>query len=421
MKIQNIRQYQNLVTEEKGWTESFCCAVEKLEAQGGGLLYVPPGHYKTCSIRLKSHIRLHLEQGAVLEFLGDPVQYEVVEMEFEGIPGNMYMPCIYAYGAEDIALTGTGTIDGQGWNWWKDWKKLPYARPYLIGLEQCSHVLIEGVRLINSPSWTVHPLYCEDVRIHGLTIQNPKDSPNTDGIDPDCSKNIRISDCMIDVGDDCIAIKAGTEDTPKPISCENIVITNCSMVHGHGGIVIGSEMSGGIRNVTVSNCVFQDTDRGVRLKTRRRRGGAMERLAFQNIIMDRVVCPLTFNMYYNCGKNGEERYVWEKTPYPANESTPVIRDILIQNLIVHDASAAAGFFYGLWESPIQEVTLSNLTIYMDPDGQAGYPAMLSQAEPMRRKGIFLRNVKNLKLSQISVKNVLGETIDADETVSLSDC
>ncbi|MDO5424201.1 MAG: glycoside hydrolase family 28 protein [Eubacteriales bacterium] len=414
----NINQFEKFVTTKTGWTESFRRAIAELEKQGGGTLCVPPGTYATCSIRLKSHICLHLEQGAQLRFLDDREAYEIVDTEFEGIPGKMYMPCIYAFEEEDVAVTGTGTIDGQGARWWKDRQELPFARPYLICFERCSHVLLEGVRLKNSPSWTVHPLYCDDVRICGVTIQNPADSPNTDGIDPDGSRNIRISDCLIDVGDDCIAIKAGTEDTTNPLPCENISITNCTMVHGHGGIVIGSEMSGGVRNVTVSNCVFQDTDRGIRLKTRRRRGGVVERLLFQNIIMDRVMCPFIFNMYYNCGKNGDEPYVWAKCPYPADETTPRIRDIRIQNVLVHDAQAAAGFFFGLPEASIERVTISNATISMDPAGKAGTPAMMKDAKTMEGAGFYLRNVNGLRLNQVFVKVGKGAVVDADETVSM---
>ena len=414
----NIRELEVLVTEEKGWTDSFRCGVERLRKQGGGTLYVPAGEYFTCSIQLFSHINLHLEQGAVLRFLDDHGLYEVVEEEFEGIMGRMYMPCIYASDAEDVSVTGQGMIDGQGKRWWKEWKGMECARPYLICFKRCCHVLLEGVRLVNSPAWTVHPLYCEDVRIHGISIKNPADSPNTDGIDPDGSRNVRISDCLIDVGDDCIAIKAGTEETKQLVPCENIVITNCNMVHGHGGIVIGSEMSGGVRNVAVSNCVFQDTDRGIRLKTRRRRGGSMERLSFQNIIMDRVMCPFTFNMYYYCGHNGKERYVWEKVPYPVDETTPAVRDVLIHNVTVYGASAAAGFFYGLPESPIERVTISNTTVCMDPEGEEGQPAMMGQMEPMKGHGFYLRFVKGLTMSQVRVEHVQGDVVDGDDTVEV---
>lgn len=188
------------------------------------------------------------------------------------------------------------------------------------------------------------------------------------------------------------------------------------MIHGHGGIVIGSEMGGSVRNVTVSNCVFQDTDRGIRLKTRRKRGGTMERLLFQNIIMERVICPLTFNMYYFCGKNGKEKYVWDKQAYPLDETTPAIRNIQIQNLMVEGAQAAAGFFYGLPEQPIENVKIANCSIHMNPDGPAGHPAMLSQMEPMTARGFYLRHVKNLVISNTEVFGYEGILEDKDETV-----
>jgi polygalacturonase len=415
MAFKNIKDYANLVTENRGWTEAFQKAVSDIENEMGGTLYVPSGIYETCSILLKDNMKLELEHGAVLKFIDDCQLFEVIETEFEGILGKMYMPCIYAKSSVNVSVTGGGTIDGQGMRWWKDKNQLPYSRPYLICFEDCKNVRLEGVTLINSPSWTVHPVYCDNVLIHGISIKNPADSPNTDGIDPDSSSNVRISNCMIDVGDDCIAIKSGTEDTKNKRPCENITITNCNMIHGHGGVVIGSEMSGTVKNVTVTNCVFQDTDRGIRLKTRRRRGGAMEHLTFQNIVMDRVICPITFNMYYYCGKNGKEKYVWDKEPYPVDESTPAIRDISISNLIVNNAQAAAGFFYGLPEQPIENVTISNSVIRMNPEGPAGNPAMMGNMEPMKAAGFFLRHVKGLVLNQVKISGNITPDIDFDET------
>lgn len=151
-------------------------------------------------------------------------------------------------------------------------EELQYPRPKLISFDGCNRVTLKDLTLVNSPSWTVNPIRCQDVTIDNLSIHNPADSPNTDGIDPESCVNVRISNCHIDVGDDCIAIKAGTEDTKERIACENIAITNCTMIHGHGGVVLGSEMSGDIRNVVISNCVFKQTDRGIRLKSRRGRG-----------------------------------------------------------------------------------------------------------------------------------------------------
>lgn len=415
MGVKDIKYYIGRKTAEKGWTDAFKQAIADMEKEGGGTLYVPSGIYETCSICLKDNMRLELDAGAVLKFLDNRELYEVIETEYEGIKKKMYMPLIYARQAQNVSVTGTGVIDGQGMRWWKEKDTLPCARPYLICFEECQSVSVEGVTLKNSPAWTIHPIYCDNVKIHGVTIHNPADSPNTDGIDPDCSSNVRISDCIIDVGDDCIAIKAGTEETKNKRPCENITVTNCNMIHGHGGVVIGSEMSGTVRNVTVTNCVFQDTDRGIRLKTKRRRGGAMERLTFQNIVMDRVISPITFNMYYYCGEKGKEKYVWDKAPYPVDETTPVIRDISISNLIVNDASACAGFFYGLPEQPIENVTISNAFIRLKPEGPAGNPAMMGNIEPMRAAGFFMRNVKGVVLNQVKLMGNITPDADCDET------
>ena len=265
----------------------------------------------------------------------------------------------------------------------------------------------------------MHPLYCEDVAITGISVKNPWDSPNTDGINPDGCRNVRIYNCQVDVGDDCITLKSGTEKTPERRPLENVTITNCNMIHGHGGIVIGSEMSGGVRNVTVSNCVFRDTDRGIRVKTRRKRGGTVENLLLNNIVMDRVSCPFVFNMYYYCGPEGKERYVWDKEPYPADEGTPVFRNIHISNVSVTDAAASAGFVYGLPEQPVSNVTFSNVSITMDPDGKPGLPAMMGQLEPVSGAGFFLRNAEGFVFDNVKIRGTKGPELDLDESVDLS--
>lgn len=414
----NILLLKEISSGGKDWTLAFQKAVSMLEEKGGGTIYVPSGSYSTRSIQLKSHMTLYLDSGAVLDFKDDYENYQIVDSEFEGSAARMYMPLIFADHANQVAIIGNGCINGNGKRAWKERATLPYKRPYLICFQYCTDVKLEDVMLRNSPVWTVHPLYCDNVMIHGITIKNPSDSPNTDGINPNGCSNVRISDCLIDVGDDCIAIKAGTELTPVRRPCENITIMNCNMLHGHGGIVIGSEMSGTIRNVTVSNCTFQDTDRGIRLKTRRRRGGAVEMLTFNNITMNRVLCPFVFNMYYCCGTSEQDRYVWEKIPYQNDEGTPSIRNILISNMIVTNASAAAGFMYGLAEQYVENITFSNCSISMNPNGEPGMPDMLSNMEPMKAAGFFLRNAKNIVFDNVTIFNTVGEIIDKDDTVEL---
>ena len=403
----NIREYESYCTAEKGWTGAFEEAVAALERVGGGTLVVPAGIYETCSIELKSNMTLYLEAGAELRFIQNWQMYRVVQSEFEGRSENLAMPCIYACGAENVTLCGHGTVNGQGEYWWKNKATIPVGRPYLICFERCTHVKVLDVKLMNSPVWTVHPLYCDDVEIRGITIRNPKDSPNTDGINPDGCCNVRIADCLVDVGDDCVTLKSGTEDTPVKRPCENITITNCNMVHGHGGVVIGSEMSGGVRNVVITNCVFQDTDRGIRVKTRRGRGGSMESILVSNVIMDRVLCPFVFNMYYRCGMNGGSYK--DKFAHEVDGSTPMIRNIQIQGCRVTDASACAGFFYGLPEMPVENVVISDCTISMKEGAEGGCPGMMEDLPPMAQEGIFMRYARNVVFRNVQVQNYKNST------------
>lgn len=416
----NILDYASLSSDGTCWTEAFRSACEALRDAGGGVLTVPPGDYTTGPIRLYSHTTLEIRSGAVLRFLRDREAYPLIDLEFEGIPGKGYMPCLFAEDAEDITVTGHGILDGQGDRWWDMVRKrvLDHPRPYLICFSRCHHVVLENVALRNSPCWTVHPLRCSNVVCRGLNIVNPWDSPNTDGINPDCSSDVRILDCTIDVGDDCIAIKSGTEDTPDPLPSERVLIANCHFLHGHGGIVLGSEMSGGIRNILVSNCIFYETDRGIRLKTRRGRGGSVEGLRVSSLTMDRVMCPFVFNMYYFCGKDGKTERVRSKEPLPVSGTTPILRDVSVSDVTVSHCSACAGFFYGLPEMPVEGVTLRDVTVIMDPEGKPDRPAMMDGCPEMSRRGFFLRNAKNVDIRGVRVLNADGPAVDSDTGVTV---
>lgn len=417
----NILDFQEYSENGTDWTLAFEKAVEAVQSRKGGTLFVPSGQYKTRSIELKSNMTLYLDAGSELLFLDDIEKYELLDGEFEGIYRKMYKPLIYMSKAENVTIKGEGKINGNGRKWWERiWDKtLNEARPCLIYFEYCENIKIENVYLTMSPCWTVHPLYSNNVVVHGVTIKNPADSPNTDGINPDACTNVRISDCIIDVGDDCIAIKAGVEETPVKRVCENITITNCQMIHGHGGVVIGSEMSGGVRNVTVSNCVFQDTDRGIRLKTRRRRGGFMEKLSFNNIIMDRVMCPFVFNMYYFCGKLGKEPWVSDRNPAPVDEGTPAIRDISISNMTVVNATACAGVICGLPERHVENIRFSNCTISMSDKGEPAKAAMMKDIEPMKGAGFFMRYASDIIFENVTMQNVSGQDVDKDDSVEFT--
>ncbi|MEI9974725.1 MAG: glycoside hydrolase family 28 protein, partial [Ignavibacteriota bacterium] len=275
-------------------TAAIARAIDAAAKAGGGTVVVPPGRYLTGAVTLKSNVAFEVEAGATLLGSPDPEDYPL----HDSVWGERqeYSSLIYADGAEHITLRGRGTIDGQGQNWWKrmgwpdrrkiapeqrtaaeraELAKLANGRPHMIKLVRCKYVVIEGLHLINSAEWTVHPLLCEFVRIDGITIENPVPSPNTDGINPESCRNVQIMNSRIDVGDDCVTLKSGKDAAGRRVGRpdENITITNCVMLRGHGGVTIGSEMSGGVRNVVVSNCVFQGTDVGIRVKSQRGRGG----------------------------------------------------------------------------------------------------------------------------------------------------
>jgi polygalacturonase len=416
----NLADYGHLAADGL-WTGAFRAAMEALASQGGGTLTVPPGRYLTAPIRLFSDTTLHLEPGAEIVFTDDETLFPLVDMEFEGIPGMAYMPCLYVRDARNVRVTGAGAIDGGGARWWAKFRdgSLAHPRPYLVCFHHCKDVAMDGVVLFNSPCWTVHPLYCDNVSLTNLYIKNPADSPNTDGINPNGSSNVRIADCVIDVGDDCIAVKAGTEDTPVKRPCEHIVIKGCRMLHGHGGVVIGSEMSGGVRDVQVANCRFLGTDRGIRLKTRRGRGGVAERLSFRNIEMEDVLCPFVFNMYYFCGKGGKLPSVRDKAPRPVDGGTPALSDITIENITVRGATACAGFLYGLPESPVRRVRISGCTVEMTP-GNPGRPAMMDDLGEMEAAGLYLRNGEDIDIRGLRVTNQRGPALDMDGSVKLAE-
>lgn len=420
-----MRRSEYVITEfgaapdKKMNTAAIQQAIDTAAENGGGKIVIPAGVFMTGALILKSNICLYLNPGAVLRFSEDQKDYPVVSSRWEGVQQQVYASCLYAENAENISVTGFGILDGNGRNWWhmfrNDREVLKYPRPKLISFHQCSRITIRDVRLIDSPSWTVNPILCEDVTVDNVSILNPADSPNTDGIDPDSCKNVRISNCHIDVGDDCIAVKAGTEETEKRVACENVTITNCTMVHGHGGIVLGSEMSGDIRHVTISNCVFQGTDRGIRLKSRRGRGGIVEDIRVSNLVMDDVVCPFIINLYYFWGPKGEEEYVWSKDPQPITEATPCFRRIHFMNITTKNVQAAAGFIYGLAEQYASDITFDNIRISLAEDAKAGEPAMMMGIEKMKNQGFLVHFAENVVFERVSIENHVGQAFQMEDT------
>lgn len=394
-------------------TPAIQSAIEACCQAGGGTVYFPAGHYVTGSLFLRSNVTLHLDAGATLLGSENLADYPVMDGRWEGADQKTYAPLIAGSDLDNIAIIGRGTIDGRGSMWWKLHKenKLAYPRPRLISFTNCNNVLIESITATNSPAWTIHPIHCENVTVDKVTVINPADSPNTDGINPDSCRYVRISNCYVSVGDDCVTLKSGQESNGRDrlAPCENIAITNCTMAHGHGGIVIGSEMSGDVRRVVISNCVFTGTDRGIRLKSRRGRGGVVEDIRVTNVIMENVLCPLTMNLYYACGAWGDQM-VADKQSRPVTDGTPRFRRIHLSHITAREVKYAAGFLFGLAEMPLQDVCLSDVSIAMSPDAEAGYPEMADDMELMQRAGLFVRNARGLKLHNVEVTGQLGPAL-----------
>lgn len=389
-------------------------AIDAASKAGGGTVYFPAGKYLTGSIHLKSNITIFIDAGAELHFSDDFDDYlPMVESRFEGVDVISFSPLFYAYNAENIAIKGSGKINGHGKKWWdfmkgykegqrrSKWQimfdslnkniimpddmgqlKNGFSRPPFIQPMYCLNVLIEGITITNSPFWTVNPEFCENVTVNAVTILNPP-SPNTDGINAESCKYVHISNCHISVGDDCITIKSG-KDLPgrtKNIVAENYTISNCTMLSGHGGVVIGSEMSGGVKKVTISNCIFDGTDRGIRIKTTRGRGGVVEDIRVDNIVMKNIhEQAIVLDMEYAKMK-----------PEPLSERTPRFRNIRFSNITAYTKQAM--FINGLDEMPVQEISLNDVVF---------------EAET----GITIKNAKDIELHNVRVNTKQGSALQA---------
>jgi len=322
--------------------------IDVAAAAGGGTVRVPAGKFLTRPFTLASRINLHLERGAVVLITDDLAHYPVA--------GNRYQDTITVSDAQDVEISGRGVIDGQGAAWWAAFRSNPAMthRPYLIKLSNCTRVLVTGVTLKNSPMFHLVPQNCTDVTIQGIHISAPANSPNTDGIDPS-GWNFLISDCAIDTGDDNIAIKPVAARVPGN---KNFLIRDCTFGHGHG-YSIGSGTVGGIEELTVSHCTFDQTDSGIRIKTGRDRGGLLQNVTYENLKMKAVKNPIYIIDFYP-ERNAPKDPATEK-PEPVTKRTPINKNIVIRNVTATDCPTA-GTIRGLPEMPIDGVTLANVKL-----------------------------------------------------------
>ena len=417
----NVREHGAIGDGQALDSPAIQSAIDLCAEQGGGTIYLPAGQYLTGSLFLRNNISIHLDSGAVILGSESLEDYPVIQSRWEGIYQDTYAPLIGGDHLQNIAVLGRGTINGRGAVWWKakQEKTLAHPRPRLISFSDCTNVLIEGITATNSPSWTINPVHCQNVNIRGVTIINPADSPNTDGINPDSCRLVRISDCYVSVGDDCITIKSGTEHEhpDRYAPCRDITITNCTLERGHGGVVIGSEMSGGVKNVVISNCVFIGTDRGIRIKARRGRGGTIEDIRVSNLIMDGVLCPFTMNLYYHIGEQGNLS-VSDKNPRSVNPGTPRLRRIHFSHITAREVKYAAGFLYGLAEMPLEDISFTDVSISISDEADSGYPEMADDIPSMSQAGIFIRNARHIRLEHVEVTGQHGPMFDIDNSTEV---
>lgn len=404
-----------------------------------GRIVVPEGTYWTRPILLKSNITLELKKGATLLASPDVKDYKVLEGEvpfgsdedkklqiatWEGNPFRCYQPFVAAYHAENIAIVGEGKIDGNGENgiWYIDPKNQPIGRPRLLFFNSCDGVTVHGITTCRSASWTNHPFFSKNVSYLDARIEADKDSPNTDGCNPESCDGVRIIGTTFSVGDDCIAIKSGKIYMGKKYKTpsRNITIRNCLMQHGHGAIVLGSEIAGGVKDLDVTRCLFRKTDRGLRVKTRRGRGvdSVIDGVVFENIKMENVLTPLVCNMFYFCDPDGKTEYVWSKEKLPVDDRTPYVGSLHFKNIVCEDYEYAAGFFYGLPEQNIGEIIIENVTFKAAKVAGKGYPAMMSYIDEYSKAGLYFNNVKNVVLKNVTLEGYEGEEIMTENVVKI---
>lgn len=442
----NIRDFGGVPDGKALNTEAFAAAVDYLSSRGGGHLVVPAGVWRTGPIELRSNIDLHVEYDAVVVFDPSRDLYPVIRTSFEGLDTRRCESPIHAEGQKNISITGGGVFDGSGESWRmvkkskmtaSQWKKqvasggilsedgstwypdegfviamesanmndpdpsLPdslvksFLRPVMVSLRNCENVLLEDCLFQNSPAWNIHPLLCKNLIIKNITVRNPEYSQNGDGLDIESCTDAVVVGSTFDCGDDGICIKSGkdADGRRRGVPCKGLIVDGCTVYHGHGGFVVGSEMSGGVQNMKVSNCRFLGTDVGLRFKSKRGRGGVVEGIWIDNIYMTDIVTEtVLFDLFY-MGKSAVEAAgdsQVEEPAFPVDETTPAFRDIHISNVVCAGA-ARAMYFNGLPEMPVSGIDISDCVI-------------------SSRKGIEIRWSDNVTLRNVKVTPESGEAL-----------
>ncbi len=404
----NIADFGASADEYSDNTGAIAATISACVAGGGGRVVVPPGKWPTGPIKLQSNVDLHLADGSELVFSTEPSDYlPVVFTRWEGVECYNYSPLIYGRGLENVAITGSGVLNGRGEEWW-DWKltqgravdrlyssgyeSVPVEkrvfgteddalRPPLVQLVDCRRVLLSGYTCVDSPFWTNHLVYCEDILVDGVRVYAPALSPNTDGVNLDSTRNAIVRGIFADTGDDAVCVKSGRDEDAWRVGrpTENVIIEDCIVEKAHGGFVVGSEMSGGIRNVLVRNCDYRGGRRGIRLKSRRGRGGEVSNIWIENIRMGLMKeKAVNINLHYS--PNSKVR----------NDEPPIFRDIHIRDVTCNLALRAVDI-EGLPESPVKNLSLSDFDI-------------------KAITGLILREAEKVKMEDLKIRSKIGYSV-----------
>jgi len=468
-------------------TKAFEDAIDALSKKGGGKLVIPPGIWLTGPIILKSNIELHAQTGALIKFSTDKSLYPIIETSFEGLNTWRCISPIYGKNLENIAFTGNGVWDGSGEAWRQvkksklteeQWKKFvasggvlnekkdswypseqylkgakgadqnvrpdlktkedfeaihDFLRPVLVSIQNSKRLMFDGPVFQNSPAWNIHPLMIEDLIVRNITVRNPWFSQNGDGLDVESCKNVIVENSSFDVGDDAICIKSGKDKDGRDrgVPCENIIVKNNIVYHGHGGVTVGSEMSGGVKNLHVSNCTFMGTDVGLRFKSTRGRGGIVENIYISDVFMTDIPSQaISFDLYYG-GKSiaetlAEGGNTVSTKAIPVNEETPQFKNIVIKNITIKGAQQAV-FLQGLPEMNLENIEISNLIAKAQKGFSIidanGIKITNAQLDIEAKNAFEIYNTQNLSLKNIEFNSGSSNTItingQASKNIDLS--
>lgn len=402
-------------------------------APAGGTVWFPDGDWLSTPLFLRSHVHLQFAAGARLLAHPDRARWPLlpgrlrdpradaqrVIGSWEGQPRSMHGGLLTGIDVEDVQIHGAGVLDGNGAaaGWWQR-AKAPHRgwRPRLVYLSDCRDIALAGLRGVDAASWMLHALRCQRLEFAALDLHAPVDSPNTDGLNPESCQHVRITGVRIRTGDDCIGIKSGKRVPGlTPVAARDVRITQSLLQHGHGAVVIGSETAGGVYDVVATHCRFADTDRGLRIKTRRGRGrdAVVDGIRLEHVDMQRVGTPFVINCFYWCDPDGKSPEVGDRRPYPVDHSTPSVRNIDLRHVHCVDTRHCGIYLLGLPEQPIDGVRVQDFRVRYAPDPEPGFPDMAAGIVPTARGGLEAWNVRGLVLQNVDLSGARAPALQLE--------